>query len=78
MIQPNSAATDCFLETSLLRVAPVAKKPVGLESELESIISTVKAVPWPALEELKGNDDILKKLDDAETVLKSLRGALSK
>ena len=69
---------DGDIETSLLRVAVPAKKPDGLEGELDSIVAAVKNVPWTALEELKGNGDILKKLDDAEAVIKSLRETLSK
>ena len=69
---------DADIETSLLRVAPPAKKTDGLAGELESIVDTVKSVPWTMLEELKGNVKILKMLDDAELVLKSLRKTLSK
>jgi ParB family chromosome partitioning protein len=36
----------------------------------------MKRVPWTALADLKGNSDILKKIDDAEALLKSLRKAL--
>jgi ParB family chromosome partitioning protein len=36
----------------------------------------MKRVPWTALSDLKGDPDILKKIDDAETLLKSLRKAL--
>ena len=69
---------DADIETSLLRVAPTAKKTDGLAGELESIVDIVKGVPWTALEELKGNVEILKMLDDAEMVLKNLRKTLSK
>jgi ParB family chromosome partitioning protein len=37
----------------------------------------MKRVPWMALAELKGDADILKKIDDAEALLKSLRKTLS-
>ena len=68
---------DGDIETSLLRVAPPAKKRDGLEGELDSILTAVKNVPWTVLEELKGNGAILKKLNDAEAVLRSLRKNLS-
>ena len=69
---------DGDIETSLLRVAPPVKKTVGLAGELETIVDTVKGVPWTVLEELKGNVELLKQLEDAEMVLKSLRETLSK
>ena len=37
----------------------------------------MKRVPWTAIEELKGDPDILKKIADAEALLKSLRKSLS-
>ena len=70
-------STDGDVEKSLLRVAPPAKKTNSLAGELESIVTAVKGVPWTALEELKGDNDILKQLDDAEAMLKNLRKSLS-
>jgi ParB family chromosome partitioning protein len=37
----------------------------------------MKNVPWTMLQELKGDSDVLKKLDEAEALLKSLRKALT-
>ncbi len=37
----------------------------------------MRTVPWTALAELKGNLEILRKIDDVEALLKSLRQALS-
>jgi ParB family transcriptional regulator, chromosome partitioning protein len=37
----------------------------------------MKRVPWTTLAELKGDPDILKKIDDAEALLKTLRKTLS-
>jgi ParB family transcriptional regulator, chromosome partitioning protein len=36
----------------------------------------MKRVPWTVLSDLKGDCDILKRIDDAEALLKSLRKAL--
>lgn len=79
----DPVAKDHFLgpegdiETSVLRVAPPTKKPEGLVGELESMVAAVKGVSWTALEDLKGDTDVLKKLDDAEAMLKSLRKTLA-
>jgi ParB family chromosome partitioning protein len=37
----------------------------------------MKRVPWTAIAELKGDPDVLKKIDEAESLLKSLRKTLS-
>jgi ParB family transcriptional regulator, chromosome partitioning protein len=37
----------------------------------------MKKVPFSALQELKGDADILKKIAEAEALLQSLRSALS-
>jgi ParB family chromosome partitioning protein len=66
-ILPDPVAREHFLsdegdlESAMLRLAPAA----------------MKRVPWTALEELKGDPDILKKIDDVEALLKSLRKSIS-
>jgi ParB family chromosome partitioning protein len=66
------------IESALLRVAPDTKpSKTGLPGDLESAVEAMKNVPWTVLQELKGDPDILRKIDDAETLLKSLRKALS-
>jgi ParB family chromosome partitioning protein len=37
----------------------------------------MKHIPWTALAELKNDPDILKKIDEAESLLRSLRKTLS-
>ena len=44
--------------------------------ELDAVVEAVKAVPWTALQELKGNSELLK-IEDAEAMFSSLRKALS-
>lgn len=83
-ILPDPVARSQFLsdqgdiESSMLRVAPAAKQSkTGLPGELESAVEAMKNVPWTVLQELKGDPGILKKIEDAEALLKSLRKALS-
>ena len=79
----DPVAKDHFLrpsgdiESALLRVAPSPKRPDGLAGELDAIVAAMKNVPWTVLEKLKGNGDILEKLEQAEVTLKSLRKTLS-
>jgi ParB family chromosome partitioning protein len=83
-ILPDPVARDHFLredgdlESAMLRLGPPAKKAKnGLAEELESAVEAMKRVPWTTLAELKGDPDILKKIDDAEALLRSLRKTLS-
>jgi ParB family transcriptional regulator, chromosome partitioning protein len=83
-ILPDPVAREHFLsdegdlDSAMLRVAqPAKKEKLGLGTDLEAAVEAMKRVPWTALAELKGDKEILKKIDDAEALLKSLRKALS-
>jgi ParB family chromosome partitioning protein len=66
------------IDSALLRVAPVTSQPrQGLVSDLDAAVEAMKRLPWTTLEELKGNPDVLRKLDEAQALLKSLRKTLS-
>jgi ParB family chromosome partitioning protein len=66
------------LESAQLRLRPIEKKAKdGLLTELEAAVEAMKNVPWTALQEMKGNTGVLKKIQDAEELLKSLRKALN-
>ena len=82
-ILPDPVARAHFLaeegdiDSALLRLAPGQKKKTGLVSELDAAVESMKHVPWTALAELRGDPDILKKIDEAEALLKSLRKTLA-
>jgi ParB family chromosome partitioning protein len=66
------------LESAMLRLGASDKKVKGgLSSDLEIVVEAMKTLPWTTLQELKGDPEILKKIDDAEALLRSLRKALS-
>src|ERR1700719_1538007 len=66
------------LESAQLRLRAIEKKANdGLLTDLESAVEAMKRVPWTTLQEMKGDTSVLKKLDDAEALLKSLRKALT-
>lgn len=66
------------LESAALRLGTVkTNSDDGLTGELDAVVEAVKAVPWTTLQDLKGNAELLKKIDDAEAMLRSLRKALS-
>lgn len=83
-ILPDPVARAHFLndegdfDSAALRLTPLDKK-VGrsLCGDLEAAVEAMKNVTWTALEELKGDRDILKKIADAVALLQSLRKALS-
>jgi ParB family chromosome partitioning protein len=82
-ILPDPVAREHFLsedgdlDSAVLRLAPAAEKSKGLALDLEAAIESMKRVPWTTLAELKGDPDILKSIDEAEALLKSLRKTLS-
>jgi ParB family transcriptional regulator, chromosome partitioning protein len=63
----------------MLRLTSPVKeaKGSGLTGDLEAAVEAMRNVPWTALQELKGDADVLKKIDDASVLLRSLRKALS-
>lgn len=66
------------LESSMLRLGPPAKQNnEGLVADLDAAVDAMKNVPFSALQELRGNPDILKKIEEAEALLRLLRSTLS-
>ena len=84
-IVPDPVAREHFLskegdiDSAMLRVAvPDNRNKKGLGGDLQRAIDAMKRVPWSALSELEGDPEILKTIDEAEGLLKSLRRTLSK
>lgn len=69
---------DGEIESAVLRI-PAAEKSSRLElvAELEATTEAVRRVPWTTLQELRGNDELIKRITEAEELLKSLRKALT-
>lgn len=70
---------DGDLDSAMLRVAEPTPAPgkAGLAGELDAAVTAMKAIPWTTISELRGNADVLSKLDEAEALLKSLRRSLT-
>jgi ParB family transcriptional regulator, chromosome partitioning protein len=66
------------LESAQLRIRPTERKrPGGPLTDLETAVEAMKNVPWTALQGLRGDPDVLKTIDEAELLLKSLRKTLT-
>lgn len=57
---------------------PPSKKAHGLLGDIEQISESLKRYPWTTLAALKGDQQVLRKLEETEKILKDLRRALSK
>ena len=83
-ILPDPVAREHFLSTqgdidsAVMRLGAVPKKKTGLAPDLEAAVESMKHVPWTALADLRGDPELLKKIDEAEALLRSLRKALSR
>lgn len=85
MVLPDPVARAHFLsdqgdiDSAMLRIAPPAPKQskAGLPGDLDSAVEAMRNVPWTVLQELKNDPAILKKIDDAQALLQSLRKALT-
>jgi ParB family chromosome partitioning protein len=49
----------------------------GLASELETVVESMKNVPWTAIADLKKDENLLKNIDEASALLATLRKTLS-
>lgn len=66
------------LETAMLRLQPQSKKSEpDFVTNLDSTVEAMKQIPWTTLERLKGDDELIAKIKDAEALLRSLRMTLS-
>ena len=84
VILPDPVARQHFLneegdiDSAMLRLGPNANKEKGgLASDLETVVESMKNVPWTAISELKKDENLLKKIDEASALLSSLRKTLS-
>ena len=68
---------DGGIDSAMLRVAPEKGAQTGLVGQLDAMMNAIRQMPWTQLEELKGDPDLLEHIDEAETLLKTLRKNVS-
>jgi ParB family chromosome partitioning protein len=66
------------LESAQLRLRPLEKDASeGALSKMQTALAALKALPWTTFQEMKGDSNVLTKIEEAEELLKSLRKALT-
>ncbi len=67
------------IDTALQKVNPgSSRKNKGLVGDIEELGEAIKRYPWTSLAELKGDHNVIKKIDEVEKLLKELKKNLSK
>jgi ParB family transcriptional regulator, chromosome partitioning protein len=67
------------IDSALQKLAPApSKKGQGLLGEIEELNEAIKRYPWTTLASLKGDQQILQRIEATEKLLKELKKALSK
>jgi hypothetical protein len=60
-------------DSAMLRLPAAGKKSKpGLAGELDAAVEAMKRVPWTTLEEMKGDAELLKKIDDAQALSQTI------
>jgi ParB family transcriptional regulator, chromosome partitioning protein len=67
------------IESAFRKVAPSAnRRSHGLLGDIEQLTEALSRYPWTTLAELKGDPQVLRKLEESEKLLRDLKRALSK
>jgi ParB family transcriptional regulator, chromosome partitioning protein len=81
----DPVAKDHFLsaggniDTALRTLGPTpSKKNQGLLGDIEQVSESLRRYPWTTLAALKGDPQVLRKLEETEKLLKDLKKALSR
>lgn len=83
-ILKDPVAKDCFLQPTTtindalekLDGAPKAPRKNGLAGDLGAIVDSIRKHPWTALSELRGDEDTIRTIEEAEKLLKDLKKTL--
>jgi len=67
------------IESALNKLTPIpSKKNQGLIGDIEGLSDAIRRYPWTTLASLKGDRQVMAKLEEAEKLLKDLKKALSR
>jgi len=71
-LQPKSTISDALEKLGM----PKKPRKGGLAGDLSAIIDSIRKQPWTELASLKGDEDTIRTLDEAEKLLKDLKKSL--
>jgi hypothetical protein len=75
----NFVSAEGTIDSALKTLGPVhVKRGPGLVGDIEQLSEALQKYPWTTLVALKGDPQILRKLDETEKLIKELRKTLSK
>ena len=85
-IMRDPVAKDDFLskegtvKSALQKLGPTStpKKRHGLLADIEELSESLRRYPWTTLAEMKGDPQVIRRLDETEKLLKDLKKALSR
>lgn len=68
---------DGDIDNAMLRLPGPQPKQPTLVAELDGAVQAMRAMPWTAVEALRGDAQLIEKLEETEALLRSLRRTLS-
>jgi ParB family chromosome partitioning protein len=72
-------SSEGTIDSALRTLGPVQpKKSHGLIGDIEQLSESWQRYPWTSLVALKGDQEVLRKLDEAEKLLKELKKSLAR
>lgn len=75
----NFLSSDGSIESALKTLVPSpSKKPDGLLGDIEQLSDSLQRYSWTTLAAMKGDQQVIRRLEEAEKLLKDLKKALAK
>src|SRR6202158_4346009 len=75
----NFLAPDGTIDSALRTLSPTtSKKGQGLIGDIEQLSESLQRYPWTTLAALKGDQQVIRKLEETEKLIKELKKALSR
>lgn len=78
-VAKNEFMTGSTIDSAMQKLGPPpSKKGQGLLGDIDALVEAIRRYPWTTLNDLKGDPQVLRKLEETEKILKDLKRALSK
>jgi ParB family transcriptional regulator, chromosome partitioning protein len=75
----NFLSPEGDIDSALLRLAPSRpEQSSGLKHDIAALTEVMSKYPWTELQQLKGDQEMLKRIEEAQRILKGLTEALTK